>query len=1023
MISKIFKITILSIAATLLLACAGFVVTGCEDKTDTVEAAEHQHTEDSAASQAEPPLRTLQDVCDYLDSESNKSPNSSFDAHERLDYIIRQIDLENASFQIKAFAKTGRAWDGGLAPDSKIVDPLMRIYLTKMPYASKILDCTRILIDEGVVFVHGRVGDKEMTHLAAAASAGYLPIVKFLVEEGVDINNGGCVKSEENGKDVTNPSLTPLALACSEGHQDVALYLLEKGAALKTNIKQCNLLHVACKGKLPDLVKTFIQKGFDLNEEDENGMTPLAIACSQGDLISATALIDAGASVNVGAGLSSPLAQACKANNAALVTLLLNNGAKISDKKISLLHIAAYNSDSTIAQQLIAHGCNVNQRDENEMTPLIIAVSHGNFSLADTISNAGGKPSPRYLLKNYLVPYLCKQFENGSIGGVNRAAPPSFEGIKALEERGWLSLTAEDATLLLYRCIRSEDVRFISYFVQKGADINSTSSRVSNMEHPLIASASSDNVQLVQAVLDAGGDLNVTGSFGHTALHRAAVSESDNTMIVQLLLDKGCNINAEDEYGLTPLQCALEKGNYSIARHLISKGAKCIELGYNADNASNGSGVESALLSLCRSECTPDMALFETLLERGCSIQDIGTDRHTALDLAVDAGHKQLVKYLIDQGVDVNQNKTEGFWSLRSAITHGDPEMVEILLNAGCDVNAKDDEGITPLILAVQLEQLQISELLLTHSANVLEENKEGDSPLSFAVAHDDYYLTDLIAAKVKQENESNTEKTVSKAKSIALAKKMTNSFIALRKHFSFELEEMENNAYVEMCVWALPNACREHNYKMAEEALEQGCKGELSTFTPLAISVQESDFKLVKLFVEKGEDVNTVNELLDSTPLSDAIFTGNFRIFEYLLQHSAKVTSREAYAAVLDAPSNKNWLELLVNEGCDLKAPLPENPRRLTLNSGQTLLCVAVQSCSPDVINYILDYGLDIDAAQGDGKTALMVAAASGRKDIVELLLNRGANPRIIASGFKAEDLARINGHKDVVEILVQAR
>lgn len=1021
--SSFFKFSLQRIALVLLSASYGFVSMGCEDKRDARVDSECQLTNNATRPESEAPLCSLQDVCDYLDYESNKAPDSALDAHARFDYILKQIDLENASKQIKVFSKTGRTWDSGLAPDSKIVDPLTRIYLAKLPYSSKLLDCTRLLVDEGVVFVHERPNDKETTHLAAAAAAGYLPIVKFLVEEGVDIDDGGRVTDERNGEKDSNPSVTPLALACRMGHQDVALYLLERGATLKTNVKQCNLLHEACKGKLPDLVKLFIQKGFDLNEANEHGLTPLAIACEQGDLESATALIDAGASVNSGSGVSSPLILACKANNAELVALLLKNGAKTSDGKVSPLLIAAYSSNSSIAQQLISHGCNVNQRDENEMTPLIIAVSHGGFALADVISNAGGKPSPQYLLKNSLVPYLCKQFEEGRDDGAECSEYPTFEGVKALEERGWLRLTAEDATLLLYRCIYSEDVRFIDYFVQKGAIINSTSIKTSNIEHPLIAAAGQDNVKLVQAVLAAGGDISVTGSFGHTALHRAASSGNDNTEIVQLLLDKGCDIDAKDKLGLTPLQCALEKGSFNIARFLISRGAKCMELRYRDNETIGSSGVDSALLSLCRSESTPDLALLGMLLERGCSIQDVGTDRHTALDLAADAGHKQLVKHLIDQGFDVNQNKTEVFWALRAAISRGDAEMVDILLNAGCDVDAKDDEGNTPLVHAVKLGRLQISESLLEHSANVLEKNNASDSPLALAAEHDDYHLTELIAAKVKQADAPNAESSVKNAKSVTLAGRKVNSFIALRKYFSYDPEEMASEAYVAMCVFALPNACREHNYKMAVEALEQGCNGESSIFSPLAISVQHSDFELVKLFVERGEDVNSVNELMDSTPLSDAIFSGNFRVFEYLLQHSAKVTSREAYAAVLNAPSNKNWLELLVNEGCDLRAPLPENPNRLMLNAGQSLLCIAAQCSSPDVVNYILDYGLEIDAVQGDGKTALMIAAESGRKDIVELLLNRGANPRIIASGFRAEDLARINGRKDIVEILVQAR
>lgn len=58
--------------------------------------------------------------------------------------------------------------------------------------------------------------------------------------------------------------------------------------------------------------------------------------------------------------------------------------------------------------------------------------------------------------------------------------------------------------------------------------------------------------------------------------------------------------------------------------------------------------------------------------------------------------------------------------------------------------------------------------------------------------------------------------------------------------------------------------------------------------------------------------------------------------------------------------------------------------------------------------VNALLDGGADINRPSGDNTTPLMMAAGYGYTDIVQLLLKRGANPRIAGpDGVRALDLA----------------
>ena len=58
----------------------------------------------------------------------------------------------------------------------------------------------------------------------------------------------------------------------------------------------------------------------------------------------------------------------------------------------------------------------------------------------------------------------------------------------------------------------------------------------------------------------------------------------------------------------------------------------------------------------------------------------------------------------------------------------------------------------------------------------------------------------------------------------------------------------------------------------------------------------------------------------------------------------------------------------------------------------GTTALHMAANSGKKDVVQVILDAGADINMAKQDGRTALSSARASGYRDIAKILIDRGA-------------------------------
>lgn len=90
------------------------------------------------------------------------------------------------------------------------------------------------------------------TWLHAAARAGELDMIKFLVESGMDINRNEGV-----------PKSAPIAHVASEGEIGIVEYLFDNGAILDVSDPNRNPLFSAIYGGHLNIVKYLVQNGID----------------------------------------------------------------------------------------------------------------------------------------------------------------------------------------------------------------------------------------------------------------------------------------------------------------------------------------------------------------------------------------------------------------------------------------------------------------------------------------------------------------------------------------------------------------------------------------------------------------------------------------------------------------------------------------------------------------------------------------------------------------------------------------
>lgn len=139
--------------------------------------------------------------------------------------------------------------------------------------------------------------------LVSACGDGRIDVVKHLLANGVDVNEGlsdrYSLRRDLPFNRAYERGVTPLMAACARGRIAVAKVLLGNGADV--NLKDAKgytaLIHAAVNGELSAL-KFLLANGVDVDQRDANGRTALIVATSFGEMDSVKFLLANGADVN-----------------------------------------------------------------------------------------------------------------------------------------------------------------------------------------------------------------------------------------------------------------------------------------------------------------------------------------------------------------------------------------------------------------------------------------------------------------------------------------------------------------------------------------------------------------------------------------------------------------------------------------------------------------------------------------------------------------------------------------------------
>ena len=211
------------------------------------------------------------------------------------------------------------------------------------------------------------------TALIAATAQGQLAMVKLLVRNGADVNEANYLGA---------PLQVSVFRSQLAANYDVAVFLIQNGANVNQEADNGSTpLTLASDLGKTELVELLLKNGADVNYElPVTKFTPLLLASRGGHLATVEQLIKSGANVNYKdtTGMSI-LTWSMLPNNTEIAKTLINSGADVSG--VFALQAALAHNNANMVKFLVKHAVDINGSAYGEM-PLIVWAAKNNMTKA-----------------------------------------------------------------------------------------------------------------------------------------------------------------------------------------------------------------------------------------------------------------------------------------------------------------------------------------------------------------------------------------------------------------------------------------------------------------------------------------------------------------------------------------------------------------------------------------------------------------------------------------------------------------
>ncbi|KAG5751994.1 hypothetical protein H9Q70_005388 [Fusarium xylarioides] len=805
--------------------------------------------------------------------------------------------------------------------------------------------------------------------VAIAALYGHTDIVKYLLEQGLDIEAKG-----QFG--------TPLRSACLMNHKSTVAELLQRGAKVNTEERKGNSLYVAAVKGHVDIIRILLDEGADVHQKTGPCGTTLQAAAYYGHTKAVEMLLDAGADVHAEGSSPDAFHAAAEGGHQNIIVLFLERGYRFLYEPPTPKYKRAQPSPYRPLYREASPGRDKHPR--SKLWPDLYKPTPGTPEL-------GSGTDAR---DNITRVEIDDEMEIAAIDQVNylrdNGDTQKNHPLKASAARG---KDAVVATLLRQK----QTLGFRDYEVDAA----------------LKAAASNGQLNTVRILLDHA--LKIKGRVIQRIYSTLESIPEERHDILQLTLAKAFESGCTEEQ-IDQLRLKLPPGEekYKVAaieqQTLKADLLVCCTSGNVAVLEAIMSCKHQQLLQACdlleglqktveRGHISVVKSLFRLSVDlRGAAIPDNTLVCAAGKDL-------EILKFLLSQNIDISYSELLLGRLVYAACSKGQPEIIEYLISDfGVDINANipEDENSR-----YRRRMRQSSSARLASAPRAATDQADGSrsvdgprlvSPLQVSLSAFDLYEWPYYASWYRDETMPQQQKAIQTLLRLGAD---PNSLGGKDFH-------------------PLPYAARLCPGVVVKELLEAGADVK---------HAGQGDLALLGAVQREMEAMAVMTRLLDSGHHLPNYCDRGKALLDKVLKFFEGDRGRQTFQSITDDPDGLfEQAPSLVyvfeqGPGAILEFLLQNyDTGKLEDTRYELVLQMACALGKAPLVELLLSRGVGVDATGYYYGSSLQAAARTGQLQIVNRLLKKGANPNVMQGRWHTSLRAAIvDGHVEIVQLLLQ--
>lgn len=554
------------------------------------------------------------------------------------------------------------------------------------------------------------VSDQQgQTPLSLASRQGHVKVLCVLLEWARSQEPETAVRMMEH---VDNEGWTALRSAAWGGHNEAVRLLLDAGA----DVDGCDsegrtALRAAAWGGHEEIVLTLLDYGAQVDKPDSKGRTPLIAAAYMGHHEAVEILLDHNAEVDLADG---------------------DGRTALSVAALCVPTAAGVKGYGEVASLLLERGADPGHRDHDGMTPLLLAAYEGHDDVVELLLEAGADvdetagPDGSVSAAAAVTPLLAAAamghmktvsrllFWGAAVDAIDcegrtalclAAARGSVEVVRALLDRGLDENHKDDLGWTPLHAAACEGHRAVCAALTERGSM----ARVGEMDiegrTPLILAAQEGHWSTVRLLLDRRSPIDHRAYDGHSALSGTLLE--GHAEVAELLMRRGADTDVRDAEGRPLLYLLVLERHLEMATLLIEKGGVPLE--------SRDPEGRTALHVGSWQGC---VEMVDLLLKHGANPNAQDTEGRPPMHSVAWTGHAEVGRHLLEaSGVNIDLACCQGATALSIAAQEGHVNIVAMLLERGANPDHMDKYGRTPVKVAGKHGHYNIVRLLESYGA------------------------------------------------------------------------------------------------------------------------------------------------------------------------------------------------------------------------------------------------------------------------------------------------------------------